>query len=157
MQLTKYEQFLQHSVEHGERSQITIDYLVKHMKDIIEECRNYKPKKVYKYMLTFTVKPGCKQSSEWIEKYIIKLMLKDQTLTTVYYVKEHADTNVHWHVIIKTQVPYKYAKLDYYKRTIGRVDVDPSQVKHDEFSSKYLEKEGQLVILKGELEKKLIV
>lgn len=108
-------------------------------------------------MLTFTVAPDCTKDQQWIEKYIVKLMIKDQTLSTVYYVKEHSDTNVHWHVVIKSLQPYKYAKLDYYKRTIGRVDVDPSQVKHDEFSSKYLEKEGQITILKGELEKKKTV
>jgi len=152
--MTHYETFL--SLQDKKKA---VDYLLKHHSAILAEAKNYKCKKDYKYLVTFTVDPVKYKrdnlTQDWIEKYIVKLIKQDDNIYCGYYCKEHADSNVHWHVVVKCNKALKYSRFDYYKRTVGLVDISSSYVKTDEFSSKYLEKESKLIIIKGELTKKI--
>lgn len=131
----------------NERHPNIIKFLVAHGDTIMKDYKNWKPKKVYKYMLTFTIDPKKVQGQndtkvqDSIELYISKL-LKDSKYEKVYYVKEHADSNCHWHAVIYSNNRFKQQDIAYYKKKYGNVDISRSHDISDEHTMKYLSKEN---------------
>lgn len=114
------------------------------------------PQPELKYMYTFTIDPKLIDAStievqDTIEKYIVNMISRIDNVTRSYYVKEHPDSNVHWHFIIHSKGFVKQDHLKTYRRKYGRVDCSKSVSKTDEFSVKYMKKEGVIKLCKGKL------
>lgn len=106
----------------------------------------------YKYLITFTLDPkkvdlSNVKTKDKIEKYIVNL-LKTTDNFRFYYVREHDDTNTHWHCIVHRTLPMKQDVLAYYKKKYGNIDVSRSKRLADEDSMKYLGKESKIVTIK---------
>lgn len=136
-----------------------IEFISSHSSDILKDSKRHvwpKEEKEYKYMLTFTMDPSVfddihdPDTQDLVQLYIEKV-LSHRVIHKSYYVKEHADSNCHWHAIIHTKYAYNTNNLAYYRRYYGHVDLSRSTIKTDEFSMKYLEKENKVTIIKGTL------
>lgn len=142
-----YEEFLNKMAEYGTvRKPEFFQWYIKNLDNILRDAQHYKPKKEYKYMLTFTIDPkkhnpteGLVQAS--IEKYIIKL-LKDSKNSKFYFAKEHANSNCHWHCVIHRDTIFRQDIVRYYKQKYGHVDISRSHDLSDEHTEKYLSKES---------------
>jgi len=157
--ITKYEEFLQRSekevmTRHGP----FMDWFIKNIEEINKTAKYYQPPEDFKYMLTFTIDPkkvlnlNDPEIQDIIEKYIEKVLYKVSD-DKCYYVKEHADTNVHWHCIIYRNSALKSRDFaSFYKKKYGHVDISKSiasDEKSDVNSVNYLQKEGQIKYVKG--------
>lgn len=122
---------------------------------IIRDAAKWKESsKEYKYMITFTIDPkkhsnkNDVQFQEEVEGYIVKLLKDRRRFKTVYYVKEHAETNVHWHAVVYSNTSFKQDLVRYYKNKYGHVDVSRSHEMNDEHTQKYLSKDPTTKIKK---------
>lgn len=113
-------------------------------------------KKELKYMFTFTIDPKKVDAStsavqDKIEKYIVDLIKRVPNVTRSYYVREHEQSNLHWHFIVHSEgfVP-KYT-FKYYTKLYGLVLSSKSVTQIDDFSVKYMTKEGILKLCKGKM------
>jgi len=82
-----------------------------------------------------------------IEMYIQKLM-NQPYYDKVYYVKEHADSNCHWHVVVYLNQVFKQDHVRYYRKKYGNVDISRSKDLSDEHTQKYLSKDPDCQIIK---------
>ena len=128
------------------RDPVMVDWLIKYQHLVLKDYITYSPKKIYKYMLTFTLDPKkvnditSNDVQKKIESYIVSLF-KDSRFIRVYYVKEHAQSNCHWHVVIYMNNCFKQDHIRYYRKKYGNVDVSRSHELSDEHTQKYLSKE----------------
>lgn len=142
-----YEQYLRITETYpNPRDPIVIDWLIKNMQNVLRDYEHYKPKQIYKYMITFTIDPkkvndmNTPSRQDQIESYIVRLF-KDARFSRVYYVKEHASTNCHWHVVCYLMNCFKQDHVRYYKKIYGNVDISRSHDLSDEHTQKYLSKD----------------
>lgn len=133
--------------KYGPRSRELTDYIQKYYRELLHDAINYKPKKDYLYMLTFTIDPKKVASlndigtQDKIELYISKLL--SRCCREVRLVKEHADTNCHWHASIICDKYFDHKNISYYKRVYGLVDVSRTRSNSIEKTLKYMEKENE--------------
>lgn len=140
-----------------------VDFTLKHGFEIWEDYRKYKPRKEYKYMLTFTLDDSKvtvprETYLRKIEAYIVRLLDKPENFR-FYYSNEHRSTNCHWHVIIHRYERLKSDKLTYYRKNYGFVHQSKSFILEDQPSVDYLGKENQILTVRGpelEIEEKMV-
>lgn len=131
----------------GLRSRQCTEYIMHNYLKIYEDALTMKPMKDYIYMLTFTVDPqkvpnmSDNAVQQKIEDYIVKV-LRNKT-ATAWIVKEHKDSNVHWHCAIQTDGPFDQKHINYYRKTYGHVDVSRTRTETLENSLKYMKKESE--------------
>lgn len=152
--MNKYQEWIEKSKEYNQdfRHPEMLDFTIKNMPEILRDFKLWEPEKHYKYMLTFTLDPKKFNFSTLtvddykndVEDYICNLMRKPET-KKCYYVREHDQTNCHWHVVVHRTSPIRSDYLSYYKKKFGSVDVSRSKYLEDTHSIKYLSKESEIV------------
>lgn len=158
--LTKFEEFLERDQkEVMTKNSPFMDWFLANIEEINRTAKFYKPPEDFKYMITFTIDPKKvpdmknPEKQAQIEKYIEKVLFNVSD-DKCYYVREHKDTNVHWHCIIYRKSALKSQSfLTFYKKKYGNIDVSKSisaEEKDDVNSVNYLKKEGQIKYIKGQ-------
>jgi len=152
MQENYYETFLQKTENKlPGRDNEYIDWITQFMSKIVRDAKLWEPEKTYKYMLTFTLDPNKvdlkdTEKKDKIEKYIENLIRRPEA-TKAYYVREHNETNTHWHVVVHRSSALKSDYLTYYKKNFGNVHTSRSKSLDDNHSIKYLSKENEIIII----------
>lgn len=151
--MNKFQQFLDSLTEAGgdHYDPDHLKFIIKNMGGIIHDYKDWQPEKVYKYMITFTLDPKKvnmtdENQKNQIEKYITNLIRKPEVLKA-YYVREHSDTNTHWHVVVHRNTALRSDYLSYFKKTYGNVHCSRSKTLDDTHSIKYLSKESEIIII----------
>lgn len=148
--MTKFEEFLKRSEnEKLETSPEFLDWYIDNITDINNSAKLYRAPELFRYMITFTIDPkkvinkNDIEIQNIIEEYIIKL-LSGQADVKAYYVKEHPETNVHWHcIIVRNSALKSRSFLNKYKQKFGNVDVSKSFLENDSNSVIYMSKESK--------------
>lgn len=169
----KYEEFLKLCDEHGSKSQFMMSYMIKNCEYLPQSAKIYfeeqkkriqkeeaekrkqekKENHILKYMITFTIDPKRHPDQhdtkfqDLAEKYIIKRL--SSKCERIYLVKEHANDNVHWHVIVYCKKYFDQKWLQYYIDKYGIAKSIRSHNLSDEDSYNYLSKEGDIKVIKG--------
>lgn len=130
-----------------------VNFTLLHGNDIWEHYRMYRPRKEYKYMLTFTldvnkIDLNRERYLDKVEQYIVRLLDKPEN-HRFYYSNEHRESNCHWHVIIHRYSALKSDKLTYYRKHFGFVHQSKSFVLDDKPSVYYLGKENEIITVRG--------
>lgn len=89
-------------------------------------------RKSYYYLITWTINKNiCTKSESDVDAYI-----RDQhrraplQITSAYLCKEYTKKGVpHWHSSVITKTPLKKDRFNYYRKTIGNIDI--SKTKHN--------------------------
>lgn len=126
------------------RSDELAELIIHHGAEILEYVIKLKPKRTYRYMITFTVDPkkisaASKDTQDSIESYIIRQVRRHSDVA--YIAKEHATSNVHWHVVLTRKMKLKYNEFNYYKTHYGNIDISLSKTESLEDGLKYISKE----------------
>lgn len=133
------------------RSDELAQLIIQHGLELLEYIKTIKPKKTYRYMITFTIDPKKIDASSTdtqarIEAYIIKQTSKHSD--TAYIAKEHPTSNVHWHVVLTRPKKLKYNEFNYYKSHYGNIDISLSKTESIEDGLKYISKESKPIQIK---------
>lgn len=145
--INTFEAFLLLVDRYGRTSSEVLEFVKKHGDYLTRDAKAYyKTHKEYFYLITFTIDPKKHDVNDVIfqdhtEEYIIKVC-KNAKGQNIHISKEHADSNCHWHVSLKTTKPIKYSKFRHYKLTIGNVDISRSKQDSQENSINYISKES---------------
>lgn len=106
-----------------------------------------KPREIVYQMFTFTTDPAHKDLKAQ-EEYIISILKRKENLQihSLYYVKEHFDTNPHFHVVIGSTRSIPPDAFKTYKK-YGFVQKSKKSSLNDNGLQDYLEKENKPIIL----------
>jgi hypothetical protein len=152
--MCKFEEYL----EKLEKSSLRTDpeffsWYIDNITDINKAAVKYKPPELYRYMITFTIDPkkvlnqNDPEIQDIIEKYIVKL-ISAQADVKAYYVKEHPESNVHWHtVIVRNSAIKSRSFIKNYVKKYGNVDISKSFAENDSNSVKYLSKDSNPIYI----------
>lgn len=132
------------------RSDELAELIINHGTELLEFIKNIKPKRTYRYMITFTIDPkkvvATQEIQAIIEAYIVKQVYKHSDVA--YLAKEHPTSNVHWHVVLTRSMKLKYNEFNYYKTHYGNIDISLSKTESIEDGLKYISKETTPIQIK---------
>lgn len=121
-------------------------------KAFIEYCDSSRFKS-YLYMVTFTIdKKKFKGIDDEVEAFIRRQATrKPLKITRFLLVKEYCKSGVaHWHALIKTIIPLKKDRFNYYISKFGRIDISKSKTNDEDEIINYMSKSGTIECLRGE-------
>lgn len=101
--------------------------------------------KVYRYLLTFTLKPEAVSKSEQAQAWLYKQAERRDTLgiRRMFIARETTKKNVpHWHVAIETSKPLKADRFHYYRSLYGYVDLSRTKAQTIQEALNYISKES---------------
>lgn len=98
--------------------------------------------KYYCYLVTFTLSPKNTTSAEIVEEYIRSQFLRAPLkVTEAHMTKELTKKGVpHWHVSVKTTLPLKKDRFNYYIQKYGAIDISKSRAQNLEEGINYINK-----------------
>lgn len=102
-------------------------------------------KQLYRYMLTFTVKPDCKEKEDDIEKYIEKQITERTPLKIrqAWITKEYTKAGKpHWHCAIESEQIIKKDRFHYYIKKYGFLDISKTKAQNLEEAKNYISKDS---------------
>jgi len=101
----------------------------------------------YSYLVTFTTKPGTDpvQAEAFLCSQADRACLY---INTFKYCKEHADDNLHFHVLMTTTQSIKKEAFKHWTKIYGHVDFKPIKPGTESNVESYIQKETNPIILK---------
>ncbi len=102
-------------------------------------------KKLYFYLVTFTLKPSVNNTDDKIGLYIRKQFEERPPLQIIeaYMVEEKTQNNIpHWHVAVSTNKPLKKDRFNYYIKKYGNIDISKTKAQTLLESINYISKEA---------------
>lgn len=111
----------------------------KHMSEFINSLDEHN----YCYLVTFTLRPEAVGNADEAEIYIKKQFTTRPSLQVreAHVVRELTKLQVpHWHVSVRTRIPLKKDRFQYYEKLYGRVDISKNKAQNLEDGLNYISK-----------------
>lgn len=124
------------------RDTLTLNFMDKYEKYL----KQHKPKKDYRYLVTFTLDTKkTLPEDDVVEGYIISQFVDRDALKVIeaHIVKEKTQQNIsHWHVAVSTAKCLKKDRFNYYIKKYGNIDISGTKAQTLNEALNYINKDN---------------